>query len=112
MQVPVQVVLHGLARLDGLHELIRGLAARTCRPHARVTRCHVAVELSSRDGQEERRCSVRVTIGVPGAELVCQAEEASAQDAARSAFDAMRLQLEAHKRRACGTPRPAAPRST
>lgn len=112
MQVPVQVVFHGLARSDGLHGLIRGLAARTCRPHARVTRCHVAVDLSQPDGKKERLYSVRVTIGVPGAELVCQAEEASAQGAARSAFDAMRLQLEAYKRGACGQPRPAAPHSS
>jgi hypothetical protein len=112
MQVPVQVVFHGLARSDSLHDLIRGLAARTCRPHARVTRCHVAVEQPPSQTPEGRLFRVRVTIGVPGSELVCHAEEPSAQVAARSAFGAMRLQLEAYTRRARSQPRPTALPST
>jgi hypothetical protein len=100
MQVPVQVVFHGLAHSDSLYELIRSLAARICRPHARVTRCQVAVELPRREDQEGGIFRVRVTIGVPGSELVCQSEEPGAQAAARSAFAAMRLQLDDYMRRA------------
>jgi hypothetical protein len=100
MQIPVQVVFHGLAHSDALQELLRELAAKACRPRLGATRCQVAVELPHRHQQQGRPFSVRVVFSVAGEDVVAHAEDPDARVAAREAFAVLQRQLDDRARRA------------
>jgi ribosome-associated translation inhibitor RaiA len=66
MQVPVQVVFHGVENSPALQEFIHELAEKVCRGTDRVTRCHVTVELPHRHQNQGRNFQVRVYLHVAG----------------------------------------------
>jgi ribosome-associated translation inhibitor RaiA len=102
MQIPVQVVFHGLAHSDALQSLIHELAAKACRGQAKATRCLVAVEQPHRHRSQGRDFHIRVCLHVAGGELVVERAGEDAQSAAREAFAALRRQLDEATQRARG----------
>lgn len=105
MQIPVQVVFHGLAHSDALQSLIHDLAAKVCRGHPKVTRCQVAVELPHRHQSQGRDFQIRVCLHVAGGDLVVERASEDAQVAAREAFATLRRLLDEATERARGETR-------
>lgn len=94
MQVPVQVVFHGVENSPALQELIHELAEKVCRGTDRVTRCHVTVELPHRHQNQGRNFQVRVYLHVAGEDVVAEHSAEDAHLAAREAFAIARRNLD------------------
>lgn len=98
MQVPVQVLFHGLVCPAAIDALIRTLAAKTCRRYPRVSRCRVAIgSLEAVRGTGEP-IPVHVCLYVPGDELVGCSEHADVRIAIQQSFAAAGMRLEAFAR--------------
>lgn len=103
VEIPVQITLRNLDRSDALEAHIRERAARLEKFHARITGCHVVVEIPHKHKRHGNLFDVRLDIKVPGNELVLNRE--ASQDvyvALRDVFDAARRKLEDQFRRQRG----------
>lgn len=97
METPVQIVFHDVSHSQALEALIRERAQRLGAVFQRLTRCHVSIERPHRRKQQGSLFNVRVTLHVPGGELVVNRDEnEDVYVAVRDAFDAARRQLETH----------------
>jgi ribosome-associated translation inhibitor RaiA len=70
MQLPVQITFRNVPRSEQLEELIRTRAAKLDRYHARLTGCHVLVEVPHRHRHERPPFHVRIDLTVPGGEIL------------------------------------------
>ncbi|HEX4984641.1 MAG TPA: HPF/RaiA family ribosome-associated protein [Burkholderiales bacterium] len=97
MQTPVQIVLHEFAHSPALEALIREKAGKLSGVFPRLSRCHIAVEQPHRHDSQGRLFNVRLTLHVPGNEIVVNRHlQEDAQVAVREAFEAARRELEEH----------------
>jgi ribosomal subunit interface protein len=97
METPVQIVFHEVAHSQALENLIREKAGKLETIFPRLMRCHVSIEQPHRHKQQGNPFNVRVTLHVPGGELVVNRDHhEDVYVALRDAFDAVRRQLEEH----------------
>jgi len=105
MKLPVEVTFRNLPHSPAIEASVRQHAERLDRFHADIMACRVAVEASHRHHHKGNVYRVRVSLTVPGAELVASrapGEDHAHEDvyvAVRDAFDAARRQLEDYARR-------------
>ncbi|EKD77671.1 MAG: ribosomal subunit interface protein domain/'cold-shock' DNA-binding protein [uncultured bacterium] len=99
MQVPVQITFRDFPHSDAvnthLHEKIDHLQ-KFCH---NIVACHVVLELSSKNRHQGNLHNTRITLTVPGKELVStHNENEDLYLSIRNAFDDMTRQLEEHTR--------------
>lgn len=104
MEIPLKISYRGLKPSPALDDQIREWAARLDRLHDRIQHCDVVVEAPHRHHRQGQQFHVRVTLGLPGGQLVVshdpgpdEAHE-DAYVAVRDTFHALRRQLEDHVR--------------
>ncbi|MBI4184793.1 MAG: HPF/RaiA family ribosome-associated protein [Proteobacteria bacterium] len=108
MQIPMQIVFHGMEPSEAIERHIRAKAAELEQFHGRITSCRVVVEAPHRHHHKGRLYAVRVDLTVPGGEVVV--DRAHPQDhahedvrvAVRDAFDAAARRVEDLVRRQRG----------
>ena len=96
MQLPLQIVFHGMPRSEALEARIRESAAKIEHFHGRITSCHVTVEPCGHHRQQGRLYAARIELRAPlRAELIASRhEDEDVFVAVRDAFDALRRQLQ------------------
>jgi ribosomal subunit interface protein len=100
MQTPVQIVFHKVAHSEALENLIRDKARKLEVIFPRLMRCHVSIDQPNRHKQQGEPFNVRITLHVPGGELVVNRDQhEDVYVALTDAFDAVRRQLEEHAQR-------------
>lgn len=104
MQLPLQVVFHGMPRSDALEARIREGASKLEHFHDRITSCHVTVEPCGHHRQQGRLYAARIELrAAQRADLIASRQEnADVFVAVRDAFDALRRQLQDVVREARG----------
>ncbi len=103
MTFPLQITAHDVHLSEAMDSEIRDKAAKLEQYYDRIVRCRVIVEAPARNHPSGRPFQVRVTVTVPGTELV--ANHHADEDfylATRHAFDAMCRQLEEYARQRRG----------
>jgi len=97
MQTPVQIVFHEVAHSQAIESLVREKAKKLEAVFPRLMRCHVSIEQPHRHKQQGNPFNVRITLHVPGGELVVNRDQhEDVYVALHEAFDAVRRQLEEH----------------
>lgn len=96
MQLPLQIVFHGMPRSEALEARIREGASRLEHFHGRITSCHVTVEPCGHHSRQGRRYAARIELRAPQrSNLVSSHQEAEDPFVAvRDAFDALRRQVQ------------------
>ena len=108
MQLAVQISFRNMAPSPAVEAEIRKRVDDLDRHFGRILACRVAVETSTRRQRKGRLYHIRVSLTVPGREIVVKrdpSEHHAHEDilvAVRDAFDAARRQLEDHARIARG----------
>jgi ribosome-associated translation inhibitor RaiA len=105
MQTPLRIAFHGVDGSDAARGLIEESVAWLERFYDRITGCAVVVEAPHRHHLHGNHFQVRISLTVPGGEIVVNREPAR-RDASRDlgaaiqrAFEAARRRLEEHVRR-------------
>jgi ribosomal subunit interface protein len=99
MEIPLQVLLHGIEHSDALYNAIREKAEKLDHYYERIMSCRVALELTAHHKHEGKQFSVRIDLKVPGGEIaVTKKHDEDVQVALREAFDAARRRLEDYAR--------------
>lgn len=100
MQIPLQITFHGLDHSDAVENLVREKVNKLEQFFDRLTSCRVAIEShhKSTSNLHVKGSSylVRISLGVPGTELVakCESEEREEiQATVRRAFEVVERQL-------------------
>lgn len=100
MHNPVEIVLRGIPQSGALERYIGEQADRLDRELARISTCHVVVEVLHRPKQQAAQFSVRLNITLPGTEVVVNREHGEdVYIALRDAFEAAGVQIKDHMRR-------------
>ena len=100
MQTPVQIVFHKVAHSEALENLIREKTRKLEVIFPRLMRCHVSIDQPHRHKEQGEPFNVRITLHVPGGELVVNRDQhEDVYVALNDAFDAVRRQLEEHAQR-------------
>ncbi len=100
MQVPVQITFRGMDTSEALEARIKEHVAKLESFHDRITSCDVVVELPHQHHRHGKQWHVRITLQVPGQELVVSKDpgkDGAHEDVyvtVRDAFLAARRQLE------------------
>jgi len=103
MQTPIQIVFHGIGYSQAVEDHIRERVAKLEHFHPRLMRCHVTVDQPHRHRQQGNKFNVRVSLHVPGEEIVVNKDaDEDVYVALRDAFDAARRVLEEAARRMRG----------
>ncbi|TMQ20757.1 MAG: ribosome-associated translation inhibitor RaiA [Deltaproteobacteria bacterium] len=104
MAFSIEVRFRDMASSPALEQFVRRWAAKLSRVHDRITHCEVVIDRPHQHQRQGQRVHVRVTLGVPGADVVVSHDQAldgaheDAYVAVRDAFRAARRQLEQHAR--------------
>lgn len=104
MTFPLQITAHEVHLSEAMNTEIREKVGKLSQYYDRIVRCHVRVEVPVRTPHGNKVFQVRVTVTVPGTELV--ANHHADDDfyiATRQTFDAMRRQLEEYARQRRGS---------
>ncbi|MGQ0579806.1 MAG: HPF/RaiA family ribosome-associated protein [Betaproteobacteria bacterium] len=103
MPVPVQIVFHEIDHSQALATHIREKTRKLESFHPKLMSCHVSVEQPHRHKHQGRSFNVRISLHVPGAELVVNRDQdEDVYVVLRDAFDAARRQLEDNARKVRG----------
>lgn len=104
MTFPLRITAHDVHLSETMDGEIREKAVKLAQYYDRIVRCRVIVEAPVRNHHSGKPFRVRVTVTVPGTELVVNhhADE-DFYSATRHAFDAMRRQLEEYTRQRRGS---------
>src|SRR3989338_7995123 len=95
MQVPVQIAFRGIPHSEAIKTHIEEKVDKLQQFCANIISCHVVIEFSSKNQHQGNLHSTRITVTVPGKELV--STHNAAEDlyiSVREAFDDMTRQLE------------------
>ena len=94
MHKPVEIALHGLVWSAALERDIAAGADQLERISDRIRRCRLDAEMLPSEPQMPARCAVRLTVSLPGTEVVVHREHGTdACAAVRDAFAAVGVQL-------------------
>src|SRR5271166_5179460 len=105
MELPIQVTFRNMTTSDAVDAYVRERAAKLDTFSARITGCHVAVEIPHQHQRSGKHFRVRIDLTVPGGEVVVSHtpdESSTSEDvyaAVDHAFDQMGRRLEDHVRR-------------
>lgn len=105
MPVPLKIFFRDMDSTPSLDHLVRRWMKRLERIYDRIERCEVMIERPHQHQRKGHRIRVRVTLAVPGPDIVVSREhglDGAHEDvyvAVRDAFHAARRQLEDHARR-------------
>ena len=105
MEMPVEIAFRGMKRRPAVESFVREWVEKLEAVYDRIKRCDVVVEAPHRRHRRGNGYRVRVTMSVPGGQLVVSrapGPDEAHQDirvAVRDAFHAARRQLEDHVRR-------------
>lgn len=104
MKVPLHLTLRDVMPLPSLEPAIRQRAERLAHWTPDVISCHVTVEAEANRRHTDHAYRVRVTVHVPGADVVAGDHHRATDPfvALHGAFDAIDRQLEDHARRGRG----------
>jgi ribosome-associated translation inhibitor RaiA len=108
MSFPIEVRFRDMESSPALEQFVRRWAGKLGRVHERIAHCDVVIERPHQRHRQGQHVHVRVTIGVPGPDIVVshdQELDGAHEDAyvvVRDAFRAARRQLEQHARRLHG----------
>ena len=100
MQVPLHIAFHGIDPSPALEQRIREQVSKLEQFFDRITACDVAVELPHNHHRHGKQWHVRITLAVPGQDIVVSRDPGRDEDhedpyvAVRDAFLAARRQLE------------------
>jgi ribosomal subunit interface protein len=96
MQIPLQIMMHGVARSPALDASIGERVAAFERYRAKITHCRVAVSELGRHKRRGRGFEVSLELGVPGHGdlVVSRQHDDDVHVALRDAFDAALRQVE------------------
>jgi ribosomal subunit interface protein len=105
MPFPIEITFRDMESTPALEEFVRHRAAKLEQFYDRIERCHVVVEHPHQHHRQGQRVHVRVTLAVPGPDIVVSHDHAlngAHEDvyvAIRDALHAARRQLEDHVRK-------------
>jgi ribosomal subunit interface protein len=100
MRDPVEISMRGVSQSDALERYVGERARRLDSICDRIRSCQVVVEALQRERQPGAQIAVRLTITLPGTEVVVNREHAEdVYIALRDAFEAAGLQLMDYMRR-------------
>lgn len=105
MEIPIEIAFRGMTKSPAVESFVREWVAKLEGVYDRIERCDVVVEAPHRRRRRGNQYRVRVTMSVPGGQLVVSHDpglDESHQDvhvAVRDTFHAARRQLEDHIRR-------------
>ena len=105
MPFPIEVTFRDMESTPALEEFVRHWAVKLEHLYDRIERCHVVIEHPHQHHRQGQRVHVRVTLAVPGPDIVVSHDHAldgAHEDvyvAIRDAFQAARRQLEDHVRK-------------
>lgn len=103
MQVPLQIVFHGLDRSDAIEARIRAKAEKLETFHSGIISCRVSVETQRGHRNHDHRYNVRIDLHIPGHEIaVSRNHDADVYVAIRDAFNAASRVLEDQTRQMRG----------
>jgi len=108
MQLPVQITYRNMEPSETVETMIHEKATKLDRFYDRIMSCRVVIEAPHKAHRFGTQYQVRLTIGVPGGEIVVNRDPAEPAEfkelplALRDAFDAARRQLEDYARRQRG----------
>jgi ribosomal subunit interface protein len=108
MEIPLQITFRDMEPSAAVEERVRERAALLGRFAQPITHCHVVVDAPPRHQHQGGLFHVTVEVTLPGAHLVVNRRplerhaHADVYVAVRDAFDAVRRQLEDHRRRQRG----------
>jgi ribosomal subunit interface protein len=104
MHAPVEVVFRDIPQSAAVETEIRRRAEKLDDFFDHIMRCHVAVETDGRHQHQGRQYKVRVTLKVPGSEIIVNGRHRDEDVfvAIRDTFDAAGRQLEDYVRRMRG----------
>jgi ribosomal subunit interface protein len=106
MQSPLQITQHNLSLSDVAEQRIRSQVAKLEQFCGRIISCHVTVDAPHHHKHKGECYDVKITIAVPGEELVIRHEpDEDLYVAIRDAFDAARRKLQEHVERRSGEAR-------
>jgi len=106
--MPIQIVFHKLDPSPAIEANIRERAGKLEQYYDQIVGCRVVVEAPHKHHTKGNLYSVRITVTVPGEELVVSrapGEQTSREDAyvaVREAFDTMRRRLQDYARKRRG----------
>ena len=103
MQLPLQVTIQNIGQSEALETRIRAKAEKLNEFFHHISSCRVVVELQDKHRHQGKQFTVRITLKVPGNEIVV--DRAHSEDvyvALREAFDAAKRQLEEYARKLRG----------
>lgn len=104
MTFPLQITAHDVPLSESMDSELRDRAAKLAQYCDRIVRCRVMVEAPARTHHSGRPFQVRLSVTVPGTELVVNHHvDTDFYIAARTAFTAMCRQLEDYTRQRRGS---------
>jgi ribosomal subunit interface protein len=107
MLIPLQITIRDTAPSDELERHIRDKAKKLDEFFDHITSCHVTVEMPHRHRHQGRQYNVRVSVSVPGHEIVVNHDHhEDVYVALRDAFDAAKRQIEDYVRQLRGHAEP------
>lgn len=97
MQVPVQITFRGLPHSDAVKTHIEEKIEKLQHYCDNLISCHVVVELENKNQHQGNLHNARVTVKIPGKELVStRNDDQDMYVSIRNAFDDLKRQLENH----------------
>lgn len=97
MQVPLQITFRDLPHSDAVKSHLEERVAKLQQYCQNIVSCHVVVELANKNQHRGNLHNTRITVTVPGKELVStHNEDEDMYVSIRTAFDDMTLQLESY----------------
>lgn len=103
MQIPLQITVRDVAHSDALETHIREKAQKLDEFFEHIISCRVVVEMPHKHHHQGKEFNVRISLGVPGREIVVNRDKnEDVYVALRDAFDAAKRQLEDYVRQLRG----------
>lgn len=103
MQIPLQITVRDIAHSDALETHIREKVQKLDEFFEHIISCRIVVEMPHKHHHQGKEFNVRISLGVPGREIVVNRDKnEDVYVALRDAFDASKRQLEDYVRQLRG----------
>lgn len=103
MQIPMQITVRDIENSEALETHIREKAKKLDEFFDHIISCRVVVEMPHKHHHQGKEFNVRISVGVPGREIVVNRDkDEDVYVALRNAFDAAKRQLDDYVRQLRG----------
>lgn len=103
MQIPMQITIRDIEHSEALETHIREKARKLDEFFDHIVSCRVVVEMPHKHQHQGKEFNVRISVGVPGREIVVNRDkDEDVYVALRNAFDAAKRQLDDYVRQLRG----------